>query len=519
MSLNRKYYFNNQKLLSVLQFLLISLIFALAYTQDPIYNSPENQNTKFLHGLAQAGYGLLEKDWTANTIDPLPAFTWLVQVTSQYIHSEYMFYLYYCIFLGVYVYSILAIVNYIYRINKSQLKYIVYLTSFIFIHTVHLKIFKFDSGKALHFGVAMQYVLGPVFQPSTFGVFIILSICCALYKKYFVAVSLLALAATFHPTYLVSAGILTLSYQIVILIREKKLLKAISVGLLSLVLILPVFSYMTFTFSPTSPELWSKAQELIVQFRIPHHSIPQYWIPKDGYTACIQTLLVIYALWLVRKTELFLILFLPFIVAVLSTIIQLIVKNETIAFIAPWRLSIFLVPISTGLILGRVLSSIFNKYQASIFKHQKRLLRSCIAIVSILVIAGTVEQVLSFGYGGDTNEIMDFVKEHKQSGETYLIPPDPNDLNKFRLYTGAPIFINDKTHPYKDTEILEWHKRLEQAREFYRANDRSCQILDDLVTNYSITHVILRQTKHDIDCDRLKEVYSNTKYQVAAIEK
>ena len=519
MLLNRKYYFKNQKILSVLKFLFISLIFALAYTQDPIYNSPENQNTKFLHGLAQAGYGLLKEDWTANTIDPLPAFTWLVQVTSQYIHSEYMFYLYYGIFFGVYVYSILAIVNYIYRLNKSQLKSIVYLTCLIFIHTVHINIFHFDSGKDLHYGVATQYVLGPVFQPSTFGVFIILSICCALYKKYFVAVSLLALAANFHPTYLVSAGILTFSYQIVILIREKKLLKAIAIGLLSLVLILPVFSYMTFTFTPTSPELWSRAQELIVQFRIPHHSIPQYWLPKDGYTAYIQTLLVIYALWLVRKTELFLILVLPFIVAVSSTILQLIINNDTIAFIAPWRLSIFLVPISTGLILGRVLEAIFSKYQASILKHQKRLLRWCIAIVSILVIVGTVEQILSFGYGGNTNKMMDFVKEHKQSGETYLIPPDPNHLRKFRLYTGAPIFINDKTHPYKDTEILEWYKRLEQAREFYRASDRSCQVLDDLVANYSLTHVVLPQKKSNLNCDRLSEVYSNTKYKVAVIEK
>ena len=516
--MNRKYYFTNQKLLSVLQFLLISLIFTLAYTQDPIYNSPDNQNTKFLHGLAKAGYGLLEEDWTANTIDPLPAFTWLVQITYQYIHSEYMFYLYYCIFFGVYVYSVLAIVNYIYRLNKSQLKSIVYLTSLIFIHTVHLNIFQFDSGKDLHFGVAEQYVLGPVFQPSTFGVFIILSICCALYKKYFLAVSLLALAATFHPTYLVSAGILTLSYQIIILIREKKLLKVISVGLLSLVLILPVLSYMTFTFSPTSPELWSQAQELIVQFRIPHHSFPKYWLPKDGYTACIQTLLVIYALWLVKKTELFLILFLPFIVAVLSTVIQLIINNDTIAFIAPWRLSIFLVPISTGLILGQILSFIFSKYQVSIFKHQQLLLRLCLAIVSILVIAGTVDQVLSFGYGGTANKMMDFVKEHKQSGETYLIPPDSQNLNKFRLYTGAPIFINNKTHPYKDTEVLEWSNRLGQAREFYQVSDRSCQVLDDLVANYSITQVILHQTEHNLHCDRLKEVYSNKKYQVAAIE-
>lgn len=528
-------FFEHQKSGSILKFILVSLIFGLAYTQDPIYNSVENQNTKFLHGLANAGYAFLNEDWVANTIDPLPAFTWLVQTTYKYIHPEYMFYVYYFCLFGIYVYSMFAIVDYVFNFNKSQLKYLVYFAAFIVIHTVHLKIFEFDTGIDLHYGVALQYILGPVFQPSTFGVLLVCSIYYALDCKYYLAVCLTAISATFHPAYLVSAGILTFSYQITILVREKNILKAILVGLLSLALILPVYSYMSLTFTPTTPEIWHQAEDFIVRLRVPHHSLPQVWLKQDGYKSYIQALLVIIALWIVRKTNLFLILLIPFVLTVASTIVQLIIDSDTIAFIAPWRMSIFLVPISSSIILGKIVFSAFDKYQVSIAKYQQRITRLSIAIISIIVIAGTVDQILSFGYGKTSNQMMDFVKEQRQSGQTYLVPPDLESMKKFRLRTGVPIFINDKTHPYKDTEVLEWIDRLGQAREFYLMGDkpngmatlRSCQLLDNLAAKYSLTHLVLYKEQRNLKCDQpngmatlsLKPVFNNKSYQVLQIEK
>ena len=40
-----------------------TILFALAYTQAPLYYS--NQNQYLLHGLATAGYGHLDGDWLA----------------------------------------------------------------------------------------------------------------------------------------------------------------------------------------------------------------------------------------------------------------------------------------------------------------------------------------------------------------------------------------------------------------------------------------------------------------------
>lgn len=508
----------NHKLRAILNFIGISLIFGLAYTQDPIYNSVENQNTKFLHGLANAGYGFLTEDWVANTIDPLPAFTWLVQITYQYIHPEYMFYVYYFILFGIYVYSIFALVDYIFKFKKSRFYCLVYFASFLVIHTVHLRIFEYDLGLDLHYGVALQYVLGPVFQPSVFGVLIIASICCSLYYRYYLAVILLAIAATFHPTYLVSAGILTLTYQIVILVRDKNIVKAVLVGLSALLLVLPVYLYMSLIFDATTPEIWQQAQAIIVQLRVPHHSLPELWLKQDDYKSYLKALIVIAALWIIRKTELFLILLIPFLTVVVSTIIQLIIESNTIAFIAPWRLSIFLVPIASSIVLAKLVFGLLARYSLLVSKYQHLITRLSTAIIVVLFIFGTVDQVLSFGYGNTSNKLMEFVKAEASAGDIYLVPPGLSTMKKFRLYTGVPIFINVKTHPYKDTEVIEWHNRVSQASEFYDLPLRRCQTLDNLLEKYTLTHVVLYKEQETFQCDRLESIYQNKNYQVLKIK-
>jgi hypothetical protein len=56
-----------------------SLIFRVIYVQSPLYTS--NQNVYFLHGLAKAGFGYLNRAWTANTPEAMPVFSWLVYLT------------------------------------------------------------------------------------------------------------------------------------------------------------------------------------------------------------------------------------------------------------------------------------------------------------------------------------------------------------------------------------------------------------------------------------------------------
>lgn len=484
-------------------------MFGIAYTQDPIYNSPDNQNTKFLQGLAKAGYGLLSEDWLANTIDPLPAFSFLVQFTYQYIHPEWMFYLYYVLIFGLYAYSILGIVNQFYKIGYSGLKYWVFFTAFIALHTVHIKLGHFDTGWHFHTGVANQFILGQVFQPCNFGAFILFSIWLFLNQKPFWAVSSLALATTFHPTYLPSAAILTVSYMVVILKDEQNSRKALSVGVLSLILVLPVFSYMYFTFSATNPEIWRKAQEILVEFRTPHHSLPEVWL--DNEVPYLQAEIVALGVYLVRKTQLFLVLLLPLMTAIGLTVAEIQLNNDTLAFIAPWRLSVFLVPLSSCIICACLVSGGFKRYGNFMFKHQRLVARVTLSILSVLVLAGAVEQAISF-YGKDkTTPMMEFVKQTRQWGEIYLVTPDSKRLRKFRLYTGAPILVNFKSHPYKDTEVIEWYNRLQLAQGFY---GEGCRVLPTLRDRYRITHVVLERQQFDWGCEGLQELFRDENYGV-----
>ena len=68
------------------EFVAWSAVFALVYTQLPLFNS--NQFQYFLHGMAQAGYGFLSQDWLARTADPTPVFSALVNITFRIFHSE-----------------------------------------------------------------------------------------------------------------------------------------------------------------------------------------------------------------------------------------------------------------------------------------------------------------------------------------------------------------------------------------------------------------------------------------------
>ncbi len=85
---------------------------------------------------------------------------------------------------------------------------------------------------------------------------------------------------------------------------------------------------------------------------------------------------------------------------------------------------------------------------------------------------------------------MKFVRTTRSSGQTYLIPPD---WRYFRLFTGAPAFVDHWFIPYNDVAVVEWHQKVQLVDAFYGANgDARCRMLKELSAGYGITHVIVR---------------------------
>jgi hypothetical protein len=505
---------------SSIEFWVWAIVFGLAFTQDPIY--AENQNTKFLIGLAHSGLGYLREDWLANTIDPLPVFTWIVQISYKLL-GEYGFYLYPFLAFGVYIYSLCGIADCIFKIRRSTAQFLTFLAILIAIHITNIRIFDLIPYLPLHEGLADQYVLGHYFQPSMFGVLILLSIYDTLRNRSTRAVINLAIASTLHPAYLPSQAMLTLAYLITMVQGRMAWRTIVRIGTLSVVLALPVFLYMTLTFAPTTPELWQRSQEIIVNFRIPHHSIPSLWLANPA--AWVQIGMMVVATVLVLKTRLAWIMGLPLGLAAIATVVEIVSSNATVAFTAPWRVSAFLMPLALALIVAAAIRPLFRWLS----NHRPQLLQpiqfGAITILAITVFLGINTQIAKFQAPDTTLGMMNFVREQAQSGEVYLVPlsasKDDNRMEemwKFRLYTGVPILVNFKSHPYKDVEVIEWYERVESAVKFYETppSDR-CTALDGLLDRYSITHVVAPNRRPWMECGRVNVIYEDANYAVYKI--
>lgn len=530
MKVRIKSLFNKGLVTAIGLWLVLSAVFGLAYTQSHLYN--DNQNTKFLHGLAQAGRGFLEEDWLANTADPLPVFSSLVSLTAL-LFSDNLFYIYYLLLMGVYIYSILGIASLQYNMYSSKTELLTFFVIILALHSIRInilsnKILGLDL-TPLHFGVAGQYILGLDFQNSSFGVFLLLSIYAFLKRKHIWGIIWLSLASLFHPAYLFSATFLTIAYLLIIFKENfdrqniswntftKAVREPFSLGLLALLLVSPVVWYNQAVSSSTSPELASRALDILVNERIPHHALPEVWL--NG-AALLQIAIVVVVLFLVRKTRLFLVMLVPFLGGLLFTIIQILTANNSLALIAPWRVSVFLVPLSTSLIIASILSTIFEKFKELLNKLRIPIIAVCIIAILFLVQGGIAVQRTRNNkyYKQTTLAMMDFVKGTKSPGQVYLIPTRDNKFDEFRLYTGTPVFINWKSHPYQDYEVLEWYTRNKLVEAFYNSEPpQACSLLDEISSNYRITHIVLDLEQGGPECEGLQETYRDQRYAVYAI--
>lgn len=509
------------RLISAGKFLLLSLIFGVVYTQSLLYSS--NQNQYFLQGLRKAGYGFLQNDWMANTVDPVPAFNMAVYFTDRFLNQGF-FYVYWFLLLGVYIYSICGIASLVFNINKSRTEYLVFLTLVFAFHSplvdyIGSNWFGMTQQYLLNRGVASQYLLGYVFQPSLFGVFFVLSIYLFLRKKLAGAVFTLALAATFHTSSILSAAILTLSYMAVTLKEERNFKKPFWIGFSALILVLPIVGYVLANFRPDAGETWRQAQNILADFRDPHHVLSKR--SELGEWFYIRVAAVIAAIFLVRKTRLFGIMAVTFSIAAVLSGIQILTDSNKLGMMFPWRFSTVLVPLSLSLVAAFFVSFVFGKF-AFRTALQRRLINGfSVAVILFLLFWGIREMKLRFEehYHNPDAPMMEFVKKTKQPGDTYLISAlHLEELEDFRLFTGAPILIDYKSVPYNAYDVMEWYHRIIKARQFYEAAEMDCQFLKRLAEEYNLTHLVVENRRFPNRCEELEVLYRDEVYGVYRIK-
>lgn len=509
--------------------ILIS-VFSISLHQRSLYYF--NQNTYFLHSLAQCDIGFLKEDWFSQTADPFPLFSWLTCSLLK-VFGESAFYFTFMILAGVFIFSLMGIISTTFKFEKFRLPYLIGFFILLLLYSgvlaeLQMKMplirrfpFIFDPNGILTWGVADQYLLGEYLQPSVFGVFLLTSVYCFLIRKNTLAVLFLALAATFHSTYLLAAAVITAAYLIIIYQETRDIKYIFRLGVTALIFVLPVIVYDAIQFHPTTASIYRSAQEILVKFRIPHHALPSAWMDQKVF---IQIGIILIALFLIRKTRLFPILLVSFIAAVALTFLQILTQNLSLALLFPWRISVYLVPISSAIII------------ASILILGLKLLQKPIAVISIPLRVIIILATLALGVTGLKNvreligsrdhklpRHLRFIQSDIQTGDLYLIPPD---LQSFRLEAGIPVLTDLKTNPYKDTEVLEWYERNETALDFYSMDpDEACKMIVDLQKEYSITHVLLARTS-SVDqlgnlqgCALVENAYEDSYYTVYEIIK
>ncbi len=163
---------------------LVCLTFGIAYGMAPVFTG--NQNTYLLHGMASAGWGSLNQDWLAATADPFPVFSALVTTTATVLRPSALL-VFYVLCVALYLWALWAI-----ALDRAtdlgDARVVGFLFLVFLIHSRPFASFSSDTS-LLSSGVAGQYVLGPVLQPSMAGVFLLVSLRLYLHDRPFAAVA------------------------------------------------------------------------------------------------------------------------------------------------------------------------------------------------------------------------------------------------------------------------------------------------------------------------------------------
>ncbi|MEN8241177.1 MAG: DUF6798 domain-containing protein [Chloroflexota bacterium] len=471
-----------------------------------------NQNDHLIRGLAAGSIDSLADDWYVNTKNPMPVFGLLVQATAKFLHPSF-FYFYQAAILGIYLFSLIGISDHFFHIRRSKFLFLSFIVVFLLTNTTSfLNLFKVQ----IFSGLADQDLGLNQFLPNVFGAFLFLSLFLFLKKKYVWAILALCLAGYFHPGYVLTAALLTASYILIIYLETKSIKTPILVALLALIVISPIVIYTFQANVGATSEQIHEAARIVVEERIPHHTQVNVWW-KASET--IKLLLCLLTLFIMRKTKLFSILLFGFLLTFTPIAALLIRPSNLVSLLQIWRVSVVLVPLSTILLLGALLSTLVTQYESFLLAQKRSFQALLAALTAFAIIQGAITQIdrVKAASQNPIRQLYANISQHRAPNTIYLIPPRDSALQGFRLGTGTPIFVDWKSQPWNTLEALEWYQRIAIADAFYADEAvNACKELPTIVSTYQITN-LLAYTDQPLNCPGLKTIYQGGDYIVYQI--
>jgi hypothetical protein len=200
------------------------------------------------------------------------------------------------------------------------------------------------------------------------------------------------------------------------------------------------------------------------------------------------------------------------VLGIILTAAQVATDSNALALLFPWRISALLVPLATAVLVDWAAAHL-----SPWAEHNTGIIRPiAILLIAVLGIAGAAR------FGLDLREMqadpaapmIAYVRENRAPGQLYLIPPD---LQQFRLEAGIPAFVDLKSIPYLDAEVMEWFTRMRIEGWIYRdrPEEVDCTLFDRLQNEYRVTHVVLDRDLFDLSCPALgPRLYADEAYAV-----
>jgi hypothetical protein len=446
-----------------------ALLLIAAIKTPPLYHS--NQNTKFLHGLAQAFPDLLGGDWTAATRDGLPVFSDLVYAVAKF-GDVLIFHVLEAALLAVLAVALVAVGAGIARQPSPRLKLALAVT--------------FATVAALNGfdGVAGQYLFNGYLQPSEFGVLFVAAVALAQRGRCDLAALAAAVPAALHPAY-IPIAVLVVGAVWWARRREANSWPPLVVAVAVLALLVVPEVDLALRFKPTDAATFALANQILTVERIPHHAIPALWF---NLGAVVKLVLALAAFVLAPSGMVRAVLAALLAYAVLGTLAVVVTGYEGLMLLAPWRGSVVIVPLAIAVLAARAWEWLLPRADG---RRARLGFAVAMAAISVgVVVKGSLAKVKVFREARPPDYVR-FIREHRVPGALYLTDPA---LHTFRLAAMVPQLVSWKSHPYLDVEVLEWRRRIDLANAVFGEADQppkfDCDALRTLLRAYPVTDVV-----------------------------
>jgi hypothetical protein len=436
----------------VLAWLVAGCSFAIAHGTERCFAS--NQHTYLLHAFRLAYPSRLRTDWLAGTTDLTPVFSRFA-ATLFSIAGRGGLDVAHAVLSAIWLVTLVGIVTRVF----PRLRTLVGVVS------ISAGLAVLDAIPALRHvlldGMARQMILGPYLQPSALGVFLLIALFFTVSRQPRAAAISSCFAAIMHPTYLFSAGLVCLA--LVKSSWEKRShrtsleLALIACAAAALVAV-EVWPIVTGADARTE----ALAETILAVHRAPHHALVRVWLGQRPFAVAIQIAICVAGIVVVlrRERELAWILSLAALVALVLTIVALVSGNLHLALLFPWRVSAWLVPVSTALVLG----ALFDRWLTGARIHSNAVLSLAAACLAVAAVHGAIQHIQGWHAAAPEPDLIAALRSRTGVDDVLVAPVD---LEWIRLDAERAVVADAKSHPFQGDEVVAWWSRLQLVTAVY----------------------------------------------------